>query len=637
MEEKNEKVIEQLETNVPLEQTNQLSSTPQEPKPEERALSDDKKLNRRLKTIFTAFIVISLLWVFCINPFLTFRSNEKKFTESARLYFENYGQELPTGERIGEVNLQKLYETGYVGEDFYVPYRLLSKKTCSVTDSWVKVKKIDGEYKYYTYLKCGLLSSTIDHKGPKIKLNGDEEMTVSIGEKFKDPGVKSVRDNSDGNIDTKEVVVKGSVNTQKLGKYKLSYIAFDSLKNRTEVTRTVTVVQKLNSTVKKATKKGYYTGESDNYIYFSGMLFRIVDTDGKNVRIVADKDVANVNHDGIEDWLEYYYDHINEESKKLIVKSKYCQMTLNDKDTNTTECSSYTKKKSVFIPSVVEVNRAQESAMNFMKTRTMSWVADKENEKKSYLTRNIFYNESLGKSFMSFNNKYNFGVRPMLTIKGDVLIERGNGTLESPYEIGDFETAKADEKVSDRQSGEYLKINGSLWRIVEGQSDGTTKVILNSSLHQGTAYLLVNYEGIKDPIYTTKKKDNLGYKINNLASEYMDTKFFVKHEIEIPVYKKDAKYGKEIKVIKEKAKISAPNMYEMFSASSMDSSIRSYWLINSSKDENLKYVVSDIGVVFYGKMSPYSTFGVRPVGYLNKDCIIVSGKGTESDPYIIDK
>ena len=644
MEEKNEEILEQLDNTKPMETIQPNEPNPpqqvQEPAPEGKALSDDKKLNRRLKTSFITFIVVAIVWVFLLSPYITFKSNEKKFTEAAKKYYETNQQELPTGERLADVSLQKLYEKGYIGEDYYVPYRLLSKETCNVTDSWVKVRRVNGEYKYYTYLKCGLLSSTIDHKGPKIKLNGDDEITVALGEEFKDPGVKSVRDNQDGNIDTKEVVVKGTVNTKKIGTYKLSYIAFDNLKNRSEVKRTVTVVQKLNSTVKKATKKNnLYVGQDpDNYIYFSGMLFRIVGLEGDNIKIVADKDVANVNHDGLDEWLKYYYDHINKESKKLVVKTKYCQMTLKESDTNTTECSSYTKPREVYIPSVVDINKAaEEQYENYMKTKTMSWTSDKASDKKSYLTRDIFYNEELGKDYMAFEDKYNFGVRPMLTIKGDVMIQSGDGTRDNPYDIGDFESAKADDKVSSRQSGEYLKIGSSLWRIVDGQSDGTTKVIMESSLHSINEYLIINYGDSDDKTYNPKKKDNIGYKINNRASEYINTKYFVKHEIEVPIYKSDAKYGKEIKTEKYEAKISAPNMYEMWSASSLNYAVRSYWLINSSKNSSLKYGVSDIGVVLYGEMSPYITFGVRPVGYLNKSCVIVSGKGTESDPYIIDK
>lgn len=604
------------------------------------ALSDNKDVNKKIKFTSISFIVIAVLWVFVLNPIITFKKNEIALASAGKRYFETFTSKLPTGERISDVTLQQLYDEGYIKTDYYVPYKPLSKETCSVTESWVKVKMIDGEYKYYTYLKCGALSSMIDHTGPKISLKGGEEMTINLGDEFKDPGIKKIKDSSDGEIDIKEATIKGEVDTSKIGTYKISYIAFDSFKNRTEVVRTVKVVQQLTNTIKKATDNtGYYIGKDpNNYIYFSGMLFRIVDIDGENVRIIADQDVANVNYNGISKWLDYYYEHITEESKQLIVKNKYCAMSLKDTDTNTTSCSSYTKKLNVYIPSVIDVNRAETVNGNYMRPKTLSWVAESKNENESYLTRNVFYNEETGKHFITLDKKYNFGVRPIITIKGNLLITKGKGTRENPYEIGDFKRANPSDKVNTRQSGEYLEINGQVWRIVDVASDGATKVIADFSLYDGLRNYLTSYDySLKKQTYNPKVKGNVGYDINNVSSKYIETKYFVKHEIEVPIYKEDALYKEEIKTEKYKTKIFAPNAYEMFSAAGASNQVKSYWLINSSQNKYLKYGVTEAGVVMYGENSESIDFGIRPTAYLDKNCIIVSGNGTASKPYKIEK
>lgn len=606
----------------------------------EQALSDNKKVNKQLKTITISLIVIALVWVFILNPVITFKRNESALASAGKRYFETFTSELPTGERISDVTLQKLYEKGYITSDFYVPYKPLSKKTCSVTESWVKVRRIDGVYKYYTYLKCGVLSSMVDHTGPRIALNGEKEISVNLGEEFKDPGIKKIRDTKDGEIDVEKATIKGNVDTSKLGTYKISYIAFDSLKNRTEVVRTVNVVQPLTYTVKKTTENtGYYMGlDPNNYIYFSGMLFRIVDIDGDNVRIVAEQDIANVNHDGIGKWLDYFYEHINENSKKYIVKNKYCSMTLTENDTNASKCSSYTKKLNVYIPSVVDVNRAQTEEGNYMKPTTMSWVAENKDDKTSYLTRDRFYDEAYGQDYMAYESKYNFGVRPMLTIKGNLLITKGKGTRDNPYEIGDFKRGAAGDKINTRQSGEYLDIAGQIYRISEVAPDGATKVLADFTIFDGLTNKEVDYDyDLKDQTYNPTVKGNVGYKINNITSQFIETKYFVKHEIEVPIYKKDSLYKQEVKTQKYKTKIFAPNAYDMFSASNESTAMRSYWLLNSSQKESLKYGVSDIGVVLYGDTTKYISFGIRPTAYLDKNCIIVSGDGTEDKPYKIEK
>ena len=80
---------------------------------------------------------------------------------------------------------EKERRKSFLKEDIYIPN---SKEPCSLEDSWVKVKRVDGEYKYYTYLKCGIRQSNVDHEGPKIELNGKKEITITRGGKYKEQG-----------------------------------------------------------------------------------------------------------------------------------------------------------------------------------------------------------------------------------------------------------------------------------------------------------------------------------------------------------------------------------------------------------------------------------------------------------------
>ena len=77
-------------------------------------------------------------------------------------------------------------------------------------------------------------------------------------------------------------------------------------------------------------------------------------------------------------------------------------------------------------------------------------------------------------------------------------------------------------------------------------------------------------------------------------------------------------------------------MYEMYTAKS-DPSQHSYWLMNSSKEEDRRYMVSEIGVVFYAIEGTANEAGVRLVGYLDKNCKITTGDGTKEKPYTITK
>lgn len=596
----------------------------------------DKNFIKYLKIAVVVIVIALFLWFLVIHPLITFRGYEKDIEAAAKRYYEINAGELPTGTRVKTLSIQKLFDQSYLKEDFYVPF---SKKPCSITDSWVKVRQEDGEYKYYTYLKCGIISSNVDYKGPEITLNGDDEVTINLGSKYDEEGVKSVVDNTDGKMDVEDVEIDSSdVNTNRAGTYKVTYSATDSLNNTNEVVRTVKVVERLKNTVNKATNKtGVYTGSNpNNYIYFSGMLFRIVDVDGDNVRIVAEQDVSNVNYTAIDEWLEYYYDHIADESKKFVVKNKYCDMKTNDNNISSIDkCDSYTKEKEVSILSAADINQATTEEGNWLRPDSISWVRNEKDNKNAYTVRNRFYNTDA--RYMSFDQNYNFGVRPVLTIKGSTLIEDGDGTKENPYSIGDMESAKAGDKLNTRHSGEFVSYSGMLWRIIDIDSDDTTKVIANTTVYNGGERVLTSYDtDSKAKIYNPKERGNVGYFISNEAVQYFDTDYFVSKEIEVPIYKNMIRYGKESTTKKYKVKISSPNMYEMFSAFDYNSvTMKSYWLINSSKAQYTKALISDIGVAMYGALYDNVEYGVRPVGYLNKDCSIVSGTGTYEDPYII--
>ena len=600
---------------------------------------DKKKIAFNIKFIISLIIVGLFVWYLVISPMMKFHDNEKQMINAAKRYFEINSNELPTGKRIKTLSLNTLYSKSYLENDFYVPY---TSNVCDQTDSWVKVRKNNsGEYEYLVYLDCGVLQSSIDHTGPEIKLNGSEDVTIGLGSKYKEEGIKSVVDNTDGKLDVKDVVIRGNVDTSKVGTYEVEYIAFDSLKNRTSVTRKVNVINNLNSVVKKALNgaKNFTGNPTNNYVRLSNMLYRVYGLDSNNnIILVAAEDVSNVNYTKLNEWLnKYYYNHLNDFTKKLIVKSKYCNMKITDTTTDTTECSGYTDKVNIFVPSVVDVNKAAAGSENFMKTYTMSWVGNSGDDGKAYVTREIFFGEDFGKSFLSYENDLNFGVRPMFTIKGNISVVSGDGTITNPYSFGDSTPISGGEELNKASTGEYVEISGDLYRVIDVEN-GYTKVIAEESIVNSNDTKIVISPGIPvyEFTYDTKKKGSIGYKINNESSQYIDTSYFTNHDVSVPIYKKDIIYGSEVKTEKYKAKVFAPNMYEMFSAqvNLFGHNSHSYWYLNTSKTTLYLSGITDTGVPL-NKVSSNVFYGIRPCAYIKKSTIITSGKGTRKEPYII--
>lgn len=596
------------------------------------------------KVIFLVFLatVFFAIGGFILYPKFIFKQNEKKLEMAARRYFELNSSQLPTGERVKTIYLQELYRKSFIEKDIFVPY---TQKTCSNTKSWVKVKKVKGSYKYYTYLDCEMLKSQIDHTGPEIKLNGKEKMTIGLGEEYKELGIKSVTDDTDGKLKKEAVTIKGNVDTSQIGTYEITYSAIDSFGNKSNIKRTINIVQKLNSTVKKLLNgeqnfKGY---PENNYIRLSNMDFRIYGLDNNNnVIIVSNEDIANVNFSKLNQWLEYYYNNLNETTKKMIIKSKFCNMDISEENLSTTSCTSYTDERNIYIPSIIEINKAANGEQNFMKPDTMSWTANKKNNQEAYLTRNFFFGEEYTANYLSYDINDNYGVRPMFTINGKTLIKGGEGTKTNPYTFKDTKIAKAGTLLNERNTGEYFEDTGSIWRIIKTEEDGTTKAIVATTLSKykdDNAYsdkLTFFPDTMNDNyIYNPKKKDSVAHFISNSLEGYIDTSKLVIHEIEVPIYKKEIIYKEEIEIKKYNTVLSAPDMYEIFSAREDigNKTTKSYWLKNSSKEKKYVALITDIGVPYVGIINEYNPYGIRVVGYFKKDVTIINGEGTETNPY----
>lgn len=633
-----DKKTEQLTEKVAIPEPNSNSNANT---PEENGSSEQlNKIIRKSQYVAIIAVIIFLVWYLVISPMISFSKSEKIVEQAGKDYFDYNYSALPTGNRVATVTLQELYRKSFLKEDIYIPN---TKEPCSLEESWVKVRRVDGEYKYYTYLKCGIRQSNIDHEGPEIVLNGEKEITIARGEEYKEPGIKSVKDNVDGKIDPKEVVIKDSVlNINQVGEYEISYTAVDSLNNKSTVKRTVKVIEKLSSAIKSSTEDlGYYTGANPkNYIYFSGMLFRIIGIDGDNIKLIADEDISNVNYAGINDWLDYYYKHLNNAAKKLVVKNKYCNMSLEETTKTATECDSYTKLRNVYIVSLTDINKARTDTGSWLEPESISWTANQDgsNDKNAYVTRDMFLGSSYTQKSISEDKINNYGVRPVITIK-DKVLKSGNGSYESPYNLGETKTGRADDELNTRHSGEYVLYSGTVWRIIEVNSDGTTKVISNDTLKKSGSNVQTAYStSPKTKQYNPKETGNIGYYIKNKASEYVETSYFVNKNVSVPIYKDEIQYNKEVKTKKYKTKLSAPNMYEMFSAFVYkDDSMQSYWYINSSQTEFIKAAVTDIGVVRTNPIYDFENFGVRVVGNFDEKVIITKGKGTLDNPYSITK
>lgn len=589
------------------------------------------KILKKAKFLVILAMIVAFVWFLAVYPTYKFKDYESQMKKAAERYYELNPTKLPTGKRVSTVTLQELFTGAYIKEDLYIPY---TKKPCSPLNSWVKVtKNNDNKYKYYTYLECGALKSTIDHTGPVITLNGEEEMTIEVNSDFKDPGIKKIYDKKDGSIDKSEAVIKSTVDVTTPGTYEIKYTAVDKFGNKTTTERTVNVVNTLSTQIKKLLnkEKRFKGNPENNYIMLSNMMFRIVGLDdNNNVMIVTEHPVSYINYNKIDKWLnDYYYKLLSDEAKKLIVDSEYCESV---KDNTSTKCSKTTKTKKLYYPSVVDVNLAESGEENYMKTDQLSWINSND------ITAIGIYNQAFYSELYKKLDKTSIAaIRPMITINGKIKVLSGDGTKNNPYKLKDYKKPSGDKQVSDLVIGDIITNKGELYIVIDQLSDGTTKVVSYSNLETMDDFVRIENTEKTPFLYNPNKKTNVGFKINNQITKYVDKSIFTAHEIEVPIYKNNIVYGEETKTAKYKVLFSAPNIFEIYSTHNYieeEVSEGTTWFVNSSSSVDTGVIANTYGDILETVYNE-DVYGIRAVAYIKKNQNVSGGSGTYDDPYTI--
>ena len=178
---------------------------------------------------------------------------------------------------------------------------------------------------------------------------------------------------------------------------------------------------------------------------------------------------------------------------------------------------------------------------------------------------------------------------------------------------------------SGKETNNYLLYLSKLWRIVGIDATGI-KIITekpNTTLVWG---INSNYEN--SIIYKWLNQDNY---INTLNQNDIVDANWCNESIDINNYH----CNNEIN-----AKVGLITTDEYLKAGGINSYLNNetyFWTLNTSEELKAYYVHSEGGINNeVSSNNTYHSYGIRPVIYLNKDIIYLGGKGTETEPYIIE-
>ncbi len=595
------------------------------------------KNKKSIKIILVAVIIILLLfllWNYVFYPAKAFRHNEKLLSEAGKRYFEINMRNLPRAEgRVSTVSLAVLIRQKYLDE------LKIKKDICNLNKSNVKMRIENGVATYYTHLQCGSKHSNVDYQGPVITLNGTKKMTINKGENYTEPGVLSVKDKTDGEIKKEEVSIEGSVNTNEIGTYKITYTVADSLDNETVVTREVEVIENLSYISKEATKNtnGYYQGRYfDNYITLNNILFRIVKVNSDDtVTIVSDSPLANIDYDGnkgrfdgssMDEWLnDYFYPLLNSKSKKLIVESKWCDDVITTDNKNKTTCDRYSSNKKIGILSLEDYNNSiDQNRESYLEISARTWYNNFDNNNQVWSVKS--------NTTEAYKDNVLLNIRPAITLNKNTKITSGDGTIDSPYRVGTESAIKVNTKVNKLDIGTKVQYSGYTFIVAGKEKDGTTKVIMENTLIGDTiSNSLISYDtNSTSQIYNPKEKGNIAYQLNNNLSKYIDTNAFAKKDYNVPIYSKLVTYKGKHENKKYSGKLMIPSVFELFSGTKNNTGVP-YWLIDGSKEQENKTMIDQDGTTAFYYKEAGRKAGIKVKAYFSEDAYIKSGDCLNSE------
>ncbi|MBQ7136574.1 MAG: prepilin-type N-terminal cleavage/methylation domain-containing protein [Bacilli bacterium] len=376
--------------------------------------------------------------------------------------------------------------------------------------------------------------------------------------------------------------------------------------------------------------KWYVKGSNpNNYVWYSGKLWRVVWYDNNAVKLIADEIVTVMprNSFGMPDGIKY------ENSLVDIWLNNTFLPTLKDYDDYLidTEWDVSPTSGVNFLPDKLEVVNRKVGLLNSYETAKMGsfissgyrWLLS------NYYGRDVRYANGSGAGKISSVTYYgpeHHAIRPAITMKADVFVLSGDGSENDPYILeGNSTYISKGTLLNTRYSGEYLKINNELYRIVKTNGQ-LTKVIMVNSLPErvfDTEYHNFSYSSLLSYL-----RDD--WYVNSLGSDkqlvFENGSWCFKTVSDLGGYLDKCAGDSFV------SPIGLPSLGDLYTANNFGNS-DTFWTIDVYlKEANVMHVISNDKQMT--RLSS-ATAKVKPVMYLKENVVINSGDGTMNNPYVL--
>lgn len=354
----------------------------------------------------------------------------------------------------------------------------------------------------------------------------------------------------------------------------------------------------------------------NNYISYSGLLWRVLEVENGNIKMVTDDSVTllpwnngqKYENSNIYKWFNSDNGLINNLTNKdlYLEKTNFCINNTNE--INISECENNNDYISLLSMNDYINAGANES---FLNNSTYFWLAATNDQNNAWY---VFDNGGIKTS----EDNHIYGVRAVVVLKSMDYIY-GNGTISSPYVVSNDPINTLEEI----ELGSYISYSNYTWKVISKTED-SVKVVLDEPLK-------IDEEEIKK-IYSKKYNSFNQDDINNVGY-YLNKTFYNKLENKKYLKKGDFYIGKfnsyeldELYSEKVSAYVGLLTIGDIYLTDNDE-----MYLLSSITDDNTIPIVNKNNTLFYDFINYESK--IKPVIYLDNQIEIKSGIGNESYPF----
>lgn len=365
-----------------------------------------------------------------------------------------------------------------------------------------------------------------------------------------------------------------------------------------------------NNPLNKDNNEYIFKGKvNNNYIKYQGYLWRIIKINSNNeLVLILDEILTYLPNNTSLHWLNNNNEFtINYE---LLTNTKQCIDIFNNIDNST--CNEIDNNYVIGKLSIDDYIKVGGNK-SYLNIGTNFWTSN------SYDDNNSWYISEDGLISYS-NNNIKHGIRPVITIKNNIQLISGNGTIDNPYIIEQRNV----KTLKDTLQGEYISYNNEIWRIMYNNNN-SIKII-------NTDYIKYNNENIKyffdDKTSQVDNSKLITYLNTTYLNSLSNKEYLTKGTFYTGIYyKNNINYTDSYKTIITNyigiPSINEPYIYDL----------DNIFLSNPSNVDNLTIYSINNNNLYEDSIS--SIRYIRPTLYLKNNINITNGNGTIDNPYIL--